>query len=361
MNLRNRVVLGIRAGRRLVAAMAAVGLLATGCGSSAPDRGDVLVDLADEHVIPAYERLDEAAADLVVAADAVCREVGTATIAAANDALSEVRAAWLASEAMWFGPVMERRSWAVVDFPISPEEIEALIADESITLDFDRLYRRIGADQRGLQAVEYILGPPDAPPVGELDSPRRCGYLVGISEVIAAEVALLPDDWAVSWEEGPAYREIVGDVEAGALDALVNDALFLLEAITDAELGTGLGLMEAPADPEAIIEGPAGLGVVDIASRVEGLRAVLVGDDAGSGIAPLLPSDLVDRIRSGLDRADAALADLDGPLRARLVDSPAEVAEIRDALSEVQVLVVTEVVAALGVTIGFSDADGDSG
>lgn len=361
MILGNRVTAGNGVYRRLMVAAAAVTLLAAGCGSSAPDRGDVLVDLADEHVIPAYERLDGAAADLVASAEAVCREADTATIGAATDAMIEVRHAWLASEAMWFGPVMERRSWAVVDFPISPEEIEALIADEAITLDFDRLYRRIGADQRGLQAVEYILGPPDAPPVEALSSPRRCGYLVGISEVIAAEVALLPDDWAVSWEEGPAYREIVGDVEAGGLDALVNDALFLLEAITDAELGNGLGLMEAPADPEAIIEGPSGLGLADIAGRVDGLRAVLVGGDAGDGIAPLLPSDLVDRIRSGLDRADAAVAELDGPLRARLVDSPAEVAEIRDALSEVQVLVATEVVAALGVTIGFSDADGDSG
>ena len=41
-------------------------------------------------------------------------------------------------------------------------------------------------------------------------------------------------------------------------------------------------------------------------------------------------------------------------------DSPESVAAARDAIKAIRITVATEVVGRLGVTIGFSDADGDS-
>ena len=344
-----------------------VGLGAAGCGAGQPSRSDVLADLADQTIVPAYQQFEEDASALRDAVEVLCSEpTGTAVIDA-RVALGSARRSWSFSEAMQVGPVMERRSWAVVRWPVAVDEIEALIADRSLVLDIDRLSNRIGADQRGLGALEYMLhvGGDQAggalQTVGALKDARRCEYSEGVSTVIAQEAALLAAGWTDGWDGGEPYREQLGADDGDGLDSLVNDTLFLLEAITDLELGAALGAMGGPPKPESIDEGPAAAGVDDLLQRLAGVEAVLVGGDGtGQGLAPLLGEDLTGRLREALIEALGAVSALEPPLRLAVVESPDAAATARDAVKTVQVMVATEVVGRLGVTIGFSDADGDS-
>ena len=350
---------------RLAAALVvavAVGGAAAGCGAGTPDRAEVLEDLADEVIVPAYERLAVSTEALAGATAELCSTLDPDALAAARRALEQARADWSYSEAVWVGPVMERRSWAVIDWPISAAEIEELIADSSVEIDYDRLARRIGADQRGLGAVDYLLGPPGGAALDDLADRRRCAYLAGVAEVASAEAALLPADWTADFEgEGP-YRAVFADPDGTGLDDVVNDAVFLLEAITDLELGIALGEMGAEADPSRIAEGPAGLGAADLAGKLEGLRAVLIGaDETPAGLSPLLGGDLTGRLAAQLASAAAAVAAIEPPLLEAVAASPQTVSAARAAIKDLQVTVATEVVSRLGVTIGFSDADGDTG
>lgn len=344
---------------RLLSSLLAVIVLAAACGSDTPERGDVLTGLADEVAIPSYERLATDARTLEVSIQALCADPDDATLAQAVEAVADARTAWLQTEALWVGPVMGRRSWAEVDWPIAPDEIEELIADETLELDFDRLGNRIGSDQRGLRAIEYVVGAPDA--LGALVSSRRCDYLTGISAVIRQETDLLPGDWIDSWEEGGPYRDVLGDEATGGLGDLVNDSLFLLEAMTDAELGKGMGLMGDPPDLDALVDGPLGLGVADLRDRTLGLAGVYGARGDAAGLSPLLSDDLASRLQDQFRTALDALDALDGSLSDAIDDDREGVIEARDALKAVQVTITTEVVASLGVTLGFSDADGDSG
>lgn len=355
---------GRSAPRRLAAALVVVGAVCValaGCGAGTPDRGDVLGDLADEVIAPAYERLAASTQALAGATAELCSTLDPDDWAAASRALEEARADWSYSEAMWVGPVMERRSWAVIDWPISPAEIEDLIADTAVEIDYDRLARRIGADQRGLGAVDYLLGPPGAADLDDLADPRRCAYLAGVAEVAAAEAALLPADWADDFEDEGPYRAVFTDPDGSGLDDVVNDAVFLLEAITDLELGAALGEMGREADPSRIGEGPAGLGAADLVDRLEGLRAVLIGPDGAGGLSPLLGDDLTGRLAARFASAAAAVAAIEPPLLDAVATSPQTVSAARAAIKDLQITIVTEVVSRLGVTIGFSDADGDTG
>ena len=344
-----------------------VGLGAAGCGAGEPSRSDVLADLADQTIVRAYQQFAADASALQDAIEVLCSEpTGTAVIDA-RVALGSARRSWSFSEAMWVGPVMERRSWAVIRWPVAADEIEALIADQSLVLDVDRLANRIGADQRGLGALEYMLHSSDDPfggaqeTVGTLNDPRRCEYSEGVATVIAEEAALLAVGWTDGWDGGEPYREQLGSTEGDGLDSLVNDALFLLEAITDLELGAALGAMGGSPKPESIDEGPAAAGGDDLIQRLAGVEAVLVGGEgAGQGLAPLLGEDLTGRLRAGLAEARRAVLALEPPLRLAVVESSDAVAAARYAVKAVQVMVATEVVGRLGVTIGFSDADGDS-
>ena len=351
-----------------------------------PPRGEVLAELAAEVIVPAMERLSIEAAGLADATAKLCENPTPAALAEARDVLVSTRETWSYSEAMWVGPIMDRRSWAVIDWPISEDEIEELIADETLELDHERLSNRIGSDQRGLGAVEYILGGPadDAAVLESLSDPRRCAYLVGIAAVIDSEAALLPLDWTVDAEGLGPYREVFADEMSSGLDSIVNDALFLLEAMADLELGIALGAITRDAPLDVIAEGPLGLGVSDLEHHLLGLRDVLVGresDDGGAagaggvggdgadgsgeagfaGLRPLLGDGISNRLASQIDYAGEALAAVDPPLRSTVVDDPETVTAAREAIKTVQITVGTEVVSRLGVTIGFNDADGDTG
>ena len=88
---------------------------------------------------------------------------------------------------------------------------------------------------------------------------------------------------------------------------------------------------------------------------------MLIGDQsAGAGLAPLLGDELTGRLSDQLAAARAAASGLQPPLRRAAATSSASVAAARDAVKVIQITVATEVVGRLGVTIGFSDADGDS-
>lgn len=360
---------GSRSERSLLTAVIGCLMLATACGSGGPDRTSVLADLANEAIIPAYEQFDAAASDLQAAAERLCDAPGGAALTDARRALAEARGAWSHSEAMWVGPVMDRRSWAVVRWPIAVDEIEELIADTSLVLDHDRLANRIGADQRGLGAVEHVLhtgaggsaATSDRDVLEALDGSRRCDYLRALTGVITEEASLLATGWTERWDGGQPYRDQFISPDGDGLDTVVNDSLFLLEAITDLELGAAIGTMDREPDPAAIDEGPAAAGVEDLTARLDGVRAVLVGNEAGEeGLAPLLGDDIAGRLRDQLSAARAAVGAVDPPLRTAVAESPESVAAARDAIKAVQITVATEVVSHLGVTVGFSDADGDS-
>ena len=143
--------------RRSVA-IGAVGIAAVlaGC-SSGPDRSEVLTVTASEIVVPAFDAFEADVDVLSKAVDGFCAAPAENSAAEGRAATVDARAAWAYTEVMWVGPVMERRSWARVDWPIVAEEIEELLADTSIELDLDRIGSRIGADQRGLGAVEYLI------------------------------------------------------------------------------------------------------------------------------------------------------------------------------------------------------------
>ena len=341
-------------------ALAVAAVLMAACGGGTPSRSSVLGDLADGFIVPAYRQFQSDTAALEESVSDLCGALDSASLAGARDALAATRRGWSRTEAVWVGPVMDRRSWAAVRWPVADQEIEDLIADTSIELDYERLSSRIGADQRGLGAVEYVLGAGDEV-LAALEDPRRCQFLTGVAEVIANEADQLVEDWTVGWEEGDPYRDQFGDAENDGIDSVVNDTLFLLEAITDLELGNALGAMSREADPTAIDEGPAGAGVDDLRHRLDGARAVLVGaGDDREGLSPLLGDELTERLVEQFNAAYGAVDSVQPPLRQAVVNSPETVIEARDAIKVVQITVATEVVSRLGVVIGFSDADGDS-
>lgn len=339
-----------------VALLGSSALGATGCGGDPPSRPEVLGELTGAGIVPAYERASDSAAELSGAAAQLCDGDPTdADLDAARGALAGVRADWLRTEAVWVGPVMENRSWALVDWPTDPEGVEEAIADAQVPISPEDLAKKVGADMRGLRTAEYLLWG------GGADSfvdQRRCDYLVGITEVVDDEISAVAASWRGEGEPD-GYPAAFVD-EPGAVDEVVNDALELLQSMVDMELGAALGTGESEADPGAVVDGPAGLGTADLSDRLAGLSMLLVGDESQPGLSPLLGDELSGRLEQQLAEARAAIDAIPEPLSRAVVEDPDSVTEAREALAALRVTLASEVVSRLGVTVGFSDADGDS-
>ena len=95
-----------------------------------PTKQKVLTSLADDLIVPRFQQVAQEMEDLNAALSALCSNGGSSELEAARSAWRDAREPWIRSQAMWFGPVMDRRSRSLVDWwPVDPDRIEKLLSD----------------------------------------------------------------------------------------------------------------------------------------------------------------------------------------------------------------------------------------
>ena len=346
-------------------------VVVVGCGEGASDESEVLISLTDQVIVPTYQAAAAAAGDLETALDALCAAPSDGTLQAAHQAWRDARGAWLRSAAMGFGPVMDRRSGGLIDWsPIDPERIERMLAESPATTA-DAVRNTLASTQRGFGAIEYIVFDPDAVSQLSDSASPRCDYLRAVGGVIASETGAIVDEWTVSRDGGPAYRDFLTGrspssmLESAAVAEVVRTQVFLIRTLTDLQLAAALGLRGDGPDLSAIPGGAGGNGLADLRATVLGMRDVYLGEagNDGLGVSHLitpLSTAADERMRSQFEDALAAVDAVEGPLRAAVVDRPAQVRAVYDRVMDLRRTLNTEVVSLLGVAVGFSDTDGDS-
>ena len=349
-----------------------------------PSRQEVLVALTDTVIVPRYRAAAEGMNGLRAALDALCAAPSPEGLAAARAAWRGARDPWLRTQATWFGPVMERRSRSLVDWsPVDPPRIEQmLVSRDAVSPEVVREF--LGASQRGLGAMEYILfanpgGDGDADDGAILDAlggpaSLRCQYLTALGAVAATETDAALADWTGDNPEGKAYAGYFNGTAASSLlgkaavDELVRASVFLTRSIADMRLGKALG--QAPGvdggarDPAALLAGPGHNTVADFRSQVLGMQDIYRGGGDGPGLSGLvrgLSPAADERMEASFAAMLAAIDELPEPLPAAIRDNPEPVRRAYQQIQHFQRTLNTEVVSLLGVSVGFADTDGDGG
>lgn len=351
-------------------------ILVGGCTpSAAPDESEVLISLTDRIIVPGYEALAAEAQDLRQALDGLCATPSDATLQAARQAWRDVRVPWMRSEATWFGPVMDRRAVSLMDWSTTaPERIETMLANNPAVTEA-AVREGLSSTQRGLGAIEYLLF--DSGALESLSNPAsaRCRYLAALGRVVASEAQAIVADWTEAGEKGRAYRDFFTGRSASSLlkgqavAELVRTQVFLLRTITDMRLAAALGLREGGPDPAAIPGGAGHNSLEDLHQEILGMRDMYLGHDGSDdqadalGISALIVplSDETDqRMRDHFAAALAAIEAVELPLHVALQEQPERVKAVHERLLDLRRTLNTEVVSLLGVSVGFSDTDGDS-
>lgn len=357
--------------RRLGGLLLALTLLPAACGGDAEvDRRAVLASLADEVFVPHFQALADDSAALDSALRDLVDRPSQEVLADARAAWRAARSAWALTEAMWFGPVMDRRSRSLVGWwPIDADRIDTAIAERESVTAMD-VGERFASTQRGLGAVEYLLFDPGRDILSELgsDGSLASDYLLALGQVIREETAAVLAEWTgeddgVSYADEFAGRAERAFAESLALADVVRISVFLTETTGDMRLGAALGVMNGEVDIDAIPGGAAGHALDDLRNAVRSMQLTYVGAEDGLGVGDLiaqLSADTDERMRAAFDAALEAIDGVPGPLKQTALTNPGAVAEARDRIKDLQRILNTEVVSLLGISVGFSDNDGDS-
>ena len=262
----------------------------------------------------------------------------------------------------WFGPAQMLRTVSHVDYePIDEEGIDELLASPEV-LDVDYVMNQAAATQRGLGGIEYLL----FDSLERAGDARVCELMTSTAEVVASETKALETAWTDTYEDGsPFVDRFLGETMTSD-EAMANSISAIVETLKQMslfQLGKALGISAQEASIEAIPEGRAGFAADAYIAQLESIRALL--DDGGeSSLGALIASrssEISTQIDIHLTTAVEALDVIDAPLRTVAADDPTQLEPVYNDVAELLRIFEADVVSLLDITLGFSDADGDTG
>lgn len=338
----------------------------------------VALSTATEQVIlPTYAELSARTAELASLLDELSSAPQDADLATIRRAYLDARTPFEEAQAFGFGPATDLHSAPGIDqAPIDAAKVDAeLASDAELTL---ARVRRLGANKRGLHAIEYLLFPEDdaeleaALLADDVGGERRRQFVSLAAAIVASNAEALRRAWepenggyARQFSEPGTPESVAQSVQEG-LDTLLNEAVVASESVVDVKLGNPLGVTTGGRiDPAAQESERAGASLTDMLSNLRGVRNVYFGSRDGSigvSLSSLVraKSPSVDlHARTALTDAEAALLAIPEPLTDALTASPETVTAAYDAVKIVKLVLATEVLSTLGASLKFSNNDGD--
>jgi putative iron-regulated protein len=354
--------------------------LVQGCAPTPLEDGErrvALRETTEQVILPTYVELSARTAELAEQLDTLGTAPSEVDLSLLRQAYFDVRGPWEESQAFGFGPAVELHAQAGIDqSPIDAAKLDAeLASDTELSVKY---VRGLGANKRGLHAIEYLLFP--ATP--ELDAllladdaggQRRRQFLSAAGQVVADQAAQLllawdptDGDYAGKFSRPGGPDSVAATVQAG-LDSLLNEAVVVSEVLANVKLGGPLGVTKGgKVDPSAQESERSGATSGDLLANLRGVRNVYLAAREDSASSASLSSLVHGRspsadlhARAALAEAEAALRAMPEPFTRALEESPESVEAAYESTKALKRVLATEVLGTLGASLKFSDNDGD--
>lgn len=227
----------------------------------------------------------------------------------------------------------------------------------------------IGSTAKGLSAIEYFIFSVDSSNsdiVSALgNNPRKLEYLAALSTNIKDKAA----DFELAWQDySSAFKAATGNDFGASISLQVNEMVGELEKLNKNKIAKPAGLSGTVVNGSLVEAMRSEYSKELIVSTIENLKATFVSNDTQySGFddyidytkAEFAGEPLSDKIISQIDQCIEAIESINGPLHTAVVDNPQEVADAREAILQLLVLIKVDLASSLSITITFSDSDGD--
>lgn len=329
------------------------------------DETAVLKDIAEIVAKPSYAALKTASDELKVALDALVAGPSEDLLGAAQKKWKATMTSWNQSRTFAFGPAKDSEPDIRWHLGADPEAIE-----ESITAGSPFDIGALGTSRKGLPALEYLLFDLAGGNAAILEKFSASADRVTFVGALAADLSAEIDALVSAWDDHANELASAGDGSTvykspkDAMDALYNQLIYVADlgiAQIKAPLLGSTGALSPELEEARLSDNT----LPDTFAQVAAITSVYEGsyaDVSGLGVSALVKDrspELDDQVRSAIAAAKSALEAIPPPLREALLGDVSVLQDAVDKLREVKRLLNSDVASALGVTISFSDMDGD--
>ncbi|MEM8488138.1 MAG: imelysin family protein [Bacteroidota bacterium] len=341
-------------------------------------RQALLSDLANSVIDPLHKAFEQDAATLQRAVVAFTSDPSQPNLETAQNAWVSAAVSWRKLAALNLpGPVRSGIFHNRINtWPANVDFIEDAIATTDTVNE--AYVERLGSSSRGLPGLEYLLFEGGTTAVIErmsADSQRRA-YVLAVAQNVASKAGELTQTWSRDGGNQLAAFELAnteGRSLQSSISRIVNEMAMVAEDLRHVKLGAPLGIARNPDDPNTAprperVEAPyAEVSVQLFSAEVDALRAIITAN-GGTGLDDYLVtldaefegSPLGEVILAQLDRLEAEISGQTGSLKALVQDNPDALMPAYAETGQLLRLVKADLANWLGVSITFSDNDGDS-
>ena len=352
----------------------------TGCGSdngddntgSDFDRKAMLTNYADNLIVPGYQRFAETTTELKTAVEAFAASPSEATLATARQKYQQAYLTWQELSMYEFGPADEQMLRSNLNvYPTNATQIESNVS--SGTYD---LQASANLAAKGFPALDYLLygQATQAEVIAQYTTAttaaNRKKYLQDITNLVAQQAQSTYDAWTQNYST--TFKQSEGTAVGSAIGNLVNQLNSDIDITKRYKVGIPAGKFTAgtarPTEAEAYYSHTS---LELLLQNLRAEKALFLGMSAdninGIGLDDYLnhvnaKKDamlLSDAIEQQFNLAIAAAEAINAPIDQAVTTNQAAVNKLYDELQKLIVLTKTDMPSKLGVTISYTDNDGD--
>ena len=334
------------------------------------DRGALLMDLADNVIIPGYSRYATDVTNLDLSANTF---VNNPTIDGLFQTKNDFRKAYLTWQRVSMFEIGKAESLALRNntniFPTNVAEIETNIALGDYNL---RLPSKI--DEQGFPALDYMLfgtGESELEVVEYfISNDNAKKYLIDLTSRMVGLAREVRDDWNNGYRETFIGND--GSSATSSLNKLVNDYMFYYEKYLRAgKIGIPAGVFSGSPLPNTVEglyskENSKSLFLAGLnASKEFFLGSSSYSDEIGESLKSYLEyldqdgNDLSGKILAQFDVIETKAKGLEDSFVQQIEADNVKMLETYDELQKNVILLKVDMLQALNIKVDFVDADGD--
>jgi uncharacterized protein len=328
-----------------------------------PRREEVLDALVREIVSTETAEVAARSSDLSAACSRFAEEPRAPELNAARAEWRRAAAAWKQGGAFRNGPLVDLNALARAAYwPVRAEAVEGLLRDaRPVSAE---LVEQLGANVRGLYALEYLLFDQDRG-MKALDRFSGADGARALALVRAYAESVLGYAGRVAAALGQAGQGFAATFAGGgqlSINTLVSQMVESVETLCESRLSTVLWMDKVKRLNAGDVEGWSSHTSTHLAlSLLVGTDRLYVGGKSGgladivSGVAP----DIDRRVRARFEAAIRAMRGLGAPIEAVVRHDRAKLEAAVKAVKELEIALKADLASALGVTLTFTSTDGD--
>ena len=367
----------------LIVLLSIVSTVWIGCGDDMPstdktpndqfDRSAMLEHWADGFIIPGYESYFEAIDSMDAKAK---RFVADPNISNLNDLRNNYRFAYNAWQEVSMFEIGRAEELALRNhtniYPTNREEILGNILSETYNLELPSTI-----DQQGFPAIEFLIYAVSATDVLIVDqfnsNDAYKTYLTDLTTKLTSLTREVYTNWTTGYRE--TFIEDAGSSASSSVNRMVNDYLFYYERYLRAgKIAIPAGVFSGTPlanNVEALYTPAPTLSKSLYINSLTSFKDFFDGKSKYIGNGPSLSAylgyiqiltsgaNISFAIETAIDNAVEVSIGLDKDLNRQVVEDNSKMLATYDALQVVTILMKTDMLSALNVSVDYVDADGD--